>query len=664
MWQSWQYTRVHGTLPEFSGKDWLSYQERLGFYFEANDIDTSAATKQRAILLSVIGTDTYTLLRSLAAPKSPSELSYTQLCKLLADHFQPKPNTILQRYTFYSAFRKKGQSINEYVAHLKDLARTCEFGTTPPDVTLTQQIILEENLRDRLVCGIADTAIQRRLLGETELTFEKALSIALAMESAASNTAQLHTSYGAPPTHSDVNKLSSASGKHFHLKQPQKPPKHDNSHRVNKPCFRCGKAHSPNDCRYKNTTCHFCKKVGHIDSYCFAKKRARAKPTNYVSTEGEDTIGNLTTSDHECPPEDYNMYTITGSRPEPMTYSIKVDGKPLLMEVDTGATLSIISHDTMIKHWGDHPPVLRTSKDRLRTYTGEIIQIQGIADVTVQDKNGKSRILPLAVISGTGLSLLGRNWLNEVPIDWPAVHFCKTNEPNSALTDVLDKHPVLFEDSQQVADTGMAKIYVADTPAPRYWKARNLAYMMRDLVSNELDRLLAEDIIEPVQYSEWAAPIVPVMKADRTVRICGDYKLTVNQVAKLDRYPIPRIEDLYAQLGNGTYYTKLDMRHAYEQIALHPDCRKYVTINTHRGLFTYKRLPYGVSSAPGIFQRVMDNLVKGIPNTMVYLDDILITGSTEEEHLTALDQVLSRLEQAGFRLKSRNVLSWHQRYNT
>ena len=71
---------VHGTLPEFSGKDWLSYQERLGFYFEANDIDTSAVTKQRAILLSVIGTDTYTLLRSLAAPKSPSELSYAQLC--------------------------------------------------------------------------------------------------------------------------------------------------------------------------------------------------------------------------------------------------------------------------------------------------------------------------------------------------------------------------------------------------------------------------------------------------------------------------------------------------------------------------------------------------------------------------------------------------------
>ena len=93
------------------------------------------------------------------------------------------------------------------------------------------------------------------------------------------------------------------------------------------------------------------------------------------------------------------------------------------------------------------------------------------------------------------------------------------------------------------------------------------------------------------------------------------------------------------------------MRHANEQMALHPDSRKYVTISTHRGLFTYKRLPHGVSSAPGIFQRVMDNLVKEIPHTMVYLDNILVTGSTEEEHLSSLDQVFTRLEQAGLWLK-------------
>ena len=170
------------------------------------------------------------------------------------------------------------------------------------------------------------------------------------------------------------------------------------------------------------------------------------------------------------------------------------------------------------------------------------------------------------MISGTSLSLLGCNWLNEVPLDCPAVHPWKSNEANPALTDVLDNHPAFFEDSQQAAKTDVVKIYVTDTPGPCYWKARNLAYMMRDLVSNELDRLLAEDIIEAVQYSQWVAPIVPVMKADHTVSTCGNYKLTLNQVVKLDRYPISRIEDLNAQLGNGTYNTKLDIHHAYEQI--------------------------------------------------------------------------------------------------
>ena len=122
----------------------------------------------------------------------------------------------------------------------------------------------------------------------------------------------------------------------------------------------------------------------------------------------------------------------------------------------------------------------------------------------------------------------------------------------------------------------------------------------------------------------------------------------MNQVAKLDRYLLLRIEELYAQLGNGTTYTKVDMRHAYEHIEFHPESRNYVPINTRRGLFTYKRLPYGVSSAPGIFQRVMDSLLKGIPNTMLYLDDVLVTGPTDDEHLQTLDRVMKRLVRAGF----------------
>ena len=171
-------------------------------------------------------------------------------------------------------------------------------------------------------------------------------------------------------------------------------------------------------------------------------------------------------------------------------------------------------------------------------------------------------------------------------------------------------------------------------------------------MEQELDHLTKEGIIEPIQFADWAASIVPVMKKDGTsLRICGDFKVTVNQVSKLDKYPIPKIDDLFAQLAGGKRFTKLDMSQAYQQLVLEEDSRKYVVINTHRGLFRYNCLPFGISSAPGIFQRVMESLLSGIQGVVVYIDDVLVTGKTEAQHLTALDEALSRMREAGLRLR-------------
>ena len=120
---------------------------------------------------------------------------------------------------------------------------------------------------------------------------------------------------------------------------------------------------------------------------------------------------------------------------------------------------------------------------------------------------------------------------------------------------------------------------------------------------------------------------------------------------KLDRYPIPKVEDLFANLSGGRTFTKIDLSQAYQQIPMEEESQKYVVINTHKGLFKYTRLLFGVSSAPGIFQRVMEGLLQGIPRVVVYLDDILITGTTDKEHIQALNEVLTRLEKVGLRVK-------------
>ena len=165
-------------------------------------------------------------------------------------------------------------------------------------------------------------------------------------------------------------------------------------------------------------------------------------------------------------------------------------------------------------------------------------------------------------------------------------------------------------------------------------------------------RLEKEGTIKPIEFSEWAAPIAPVLKRNGEVRICGDYKQTVNRASKVDKYPKPNISDLYSKLGGGQYYSKIDLSHAYQQIPLEENSQKLTTITTQKGLFVYTRLCYGVASAPGIFQRIMEQILQTIPVVAVYLDDILVSGSSYEEARENLITVLQRLQDAGLKLKS------------
>jgi len=170
------------------------------------------------------------------------------------------------------------------------------------------------------------------------------------------------------------------------------------------------------------------------------------------------------------------------------------------------------------------------------------------------------------------------------------------------LAGLLDRHKAVFRDELGTVKGTSAKFHVDSQSRPRFYKPCPVSYAMWERVEQELDQLKHEGIIRPIEFSDWAAPIVPVLKSDGTVRICGDYKLTINQAARVDTYPLPRIEDLLASLAGGKSFSKLDLAHAYQQIELEEESRKFVTINTHKGLFQCTRLPFGVASAPALFQ--------------------------------------------------------------
>ena len=341
------------------------------------------------------------------------------------------------------------------------------------------------------------------------------------------------------------------------------------------------------------------------------------------------------------------MYHIRGgNKLKAYEISIELCNAPHNFEIDTGATRSIISEETY-NQLRDKVE-LKSSKAVLSTYTGERISVAGEVMVPVKYQD-QQYCLPAIVVKGPGPNLLGRDWLQVVKLNWQNIF--KIQEENPQLQSTLDAHGDVFSEGLGTLKGTAAKIYVDPEATPKFMKAHPVPYALKAKVELELDRLQCENIISPIEFSEWAAPIVPVVKQDGSVRICGDYKGTVNQVSKLDNYPIPKTEDLLATLGGGNKFTKLDMSQAYQQLELEESSKKFTTINTHKGLYQYNRLPFGVSSAPGMFQRTMENLLQGIPHVVVRIDDILVSGKDELNHLANLEKVLSRLSSAGLRLR-------------
>ena len=128
------------------------------------------------------------------------------------------------------------------------------------------------------------------------------------------------------------------------------------------------------------------------------------------------------------------------------------------------------------------------------------------------------------------------------------------------------------------------------------------------MVESELSKLESEGIISPVQFSHLAASIIPIMKKNDTLRMCDDYKVTVNRTLQVDSYTLPRVEELFASLSGKKYFTILDMSQVYLQVALEDESKQYVTINTHKGLFLTDCL-LGFHQPLSFFKHCMENLL-------------------------------------------------------
>ena len=586
----------------------MSYLDRVEMFFDANKVDQD---RQVPIFLSTVGPRTYTLLYNLVAPTRPKALTFAEISKVLIDHYQPQRLEITERYHFHRRSQGADESVAEFDAALRSLAIHCGFGA-----------VLDDSLRDQFVCGIRHENVRRRLLTERGLTYQKALEIAKGMVAADSHALSMKT--GEPA----VNKLRAPKESEKQL------------------CHRCGrKGHVPDRCKFKDATCHACGKKGHIAPVCKSKsskkeqkgsKRKHTKLHQVHEQESDDSSS-----------EEYVFHHVGSCSTDPIHVQLLVNGKQLRMEVDTGAALSIISEKTREAMFPDEK--LRSTNIVLKTYTNERMQVLGTLNVRVQYKDQLKKLV-LVVIAGQGPSLFGRNWLNHINLQWKELFAVRMDRLGS-LNTLMRKYQQLFSKGLGKVEPYRVSLQVQPGAKPRFFKPRPVPFAIKDAVGKELDTLEKEGILRKVTNSDWAAPIVAVPKKDGRFRICGDYKVTINQVLDVDQYPLPKPDELFATLAKGKVFSKLDLSQAYLQLQLDEKSIPYVTINTHQGLYSVTRLPFGVASAPAIFQKMMDTILRGMPGVLCYIDDILVSTEDEESHFRLLQEVFSRLEKHGFRLK-------------
>lgn len=391
-------------------------------------------------------------------------------------------------------------------------------------------------------------------------------------------------------------------------------------------------------CPVRKRRCFKCGLQGHLARMC-----EQHKPTNRTMA----VIAPGTSGESDSDASQIWSVTTASTLVPPIQEVFKWNGVEIKMDIDTGSPVCVVPKNVYEAHRQQWPQ-LQPSKIKLSSYLGKL-PILGVLPLQV---SYKAATVPcsLVVLGCHGPNLCGRDLLQKLNAEGHSLcHVAALTLPKSTDTTIKEEFADLFTEGLGLVKGPPARLLLRDGTSPKFCKARKVPFALREKVSNELDRLVAEGILSPVSHSEWATPIVPVLKKNGAVRICGDFKVTLNPACDVEHYPLPVIDDMFANLRGGEQFSILDLRDAYNQIPLDEDSRKLAVINTHKGLFRYNRLPFGISSAPAIFQKTIETILQGLTGVQAYLDDVLVSEKNGEHR--NLRSVLQRFREHGIKLR-------------
>ena len=620
-----------GRLEEFdcSSTDINSYFEGLHAFYSANNVRDSAKVD---VFLSVVGPKKYKLLKSLIAPTLPSDKTTDELYQTLKRHVQPTDSVISRRVRFYTRKQKDRKCHRLHSGAETVSSRMWIWCFSWPIVVWhfcywnrrqrntekaerSEAIDFRQGGRDCSHARISFTGIKRYFRQRSNRWHACIRSLQQWTGAAATASAQ-----------------QARAGWWLLWGQLARSAAEQRKHR----CLQVLSLRPEPSCVDMQVQAVRMSRMPQKGSSQVSVPQQSQVPW-CANVRGRGRRGRAFRLFHTSTP-------VKASK-EPWSTTMVIDQVPVWVEIDTGSGKSVIGKDI----WKQSSPKkkLRETPVNLMTYSGKKLPLLGICLVEVQHQGERHRLELLVADVKDQLPTIGRDWLSKIKIDWKGVFHIKSR----TLQQVLDKHEAVFEKGLGTMKKFKAKLHLKSGATPKFVKARPVPFALRPKVEVSLEKLEQEGVLKKVTHNEWGSPIVVVPKKTGGMRICGDYKVTLNQVLDVDQHPLPKPSNLFATLAGGKVFSKLDLTQAYHQMEVGEKFQHLLTITTLKGLCRYHRLPFGISSAPALFQQTMEQILQGIPGVVAFMDDIELTGATAEEHLDRLDQVLQRLQEHGLRLQ-------------